>query len=87
MRGIQLPAPPPLPPSAIRGVEALLRRRPSTCLEAAFVRQRWLSAQGDARMIVIGVTAPSSGFLAHAWLLGDNDPSADGYRELTRLEP
>jgi hypothetical protein len=68
-------------------VEALLRRHPNTCLEGALVRQRWLAAQGDPRTIVIGVTAPSKGFVAHAWLAGDEDPSVGWYRELTRLEP
>jgi hypothetical protein len=87
MRGIELPPPPRLPPAAVRGVEALLRRRPNTCLERALVRQRWLTAQGDPRTIVIGVTAPTKGFEAHAWLLDDEDPSAQAFYELTRLEP
>jgi len=78
--------PPTLPATAIRGVEATLRRSQPTCLEAALVRQRWLEAQGVRRDVVIGVTAPSAGFKAHAWL---DDPGefATGQRwqELTRL--
>jgi len=77
--------PPVLPARAVRGVEAVLRRTHPTCLEAALVRQRWLRGQGVLRDVVIGVTAPSDGFRAHAWL---DDPSVsahDPWHELTRL--
>lgn len=87
IRDIELPAPPALPPSAILGVAALLRRREHTCLEGALVRQRWLAAHGEPRAIAIGVTAPSQGFTAHAWLVGEDDPQAPVYHELTRLDP
>jgi Transglutaminase-like superfamily len=86
VKDIELPNPPRLPGSAVRGVDALLRRRDPTCLERALVRQRWLAAHGDRRPIAIGVTAPSDGFRAHAWLVGEDDPLAPGYHELTRLE-
>ena len=87
VKDIELPSPPRLPASAVRGVDALLRRRGATCLERALVKQRWLAAHGDPRPIAIGVTAPSRGFQAHAWLVGENDLLAAGFRELTRLEP
>jgi len=87
IRGIELPAPPALPASAIRGVAGLLRRRKHTCLEGALVRQRWLAAHGEPRAIAIGVTAPSQGFTAHAWLVGEEDAQAPVFHELTRLEP
>jgi len=87
VRDIAVPAPPRLPASAVRGVEAFLRRRQSTCLERALVRQRWLIAHGEPRSIAIGVTAPSQGFAAHAWLVGEDDPVTSSYLELTRLEP
>jgi len=61
-------APPALPPAALRGVDAVLRRSRPTCLEAALVRQRWLRGHGVMRDVVIGVTAPTQGFRAHAWL-------------------
>lgn len=61
-------APPALPRKAVRGVDAVLRRSRPTCLEAALVHQRWLRAHGVMRDVVIGVTAPSEGFRAHAWL-------------------
>jgi Transglutaminase-like superfamily len=60
--------PPALPLAAVRGVDTLLGRARPTCLEAALVRQRWLSAHGLRWDVVIGVTAPRDGFRAHAWL-------------------
>ncbi len=84
---VRLPGPPPLPASAIAGVEAVLRRRPHTCLEAALLRQRWLVAHGVQREIVIGVTSPAAGFAAHAWLDGEMDARAARFQELTRLAP
>ena len=86
-------APPTLAATSIRGVDAVLRRTRPTCLEAALVRQRWLRAQGVLSDVVVGVTAPSDGFRAHAWL---EDPSGSSTRpndsaapktwhELTRL--
>jgi hypothetical protein len=79
-------APPALPPTALRGVDAVLRRSRPTCLEAALVRQRWLRAQGVLRDVVIGVTAPSDGFRAHAWLEapGKSTPHQP-WHELTRV--
>lgn len=80
-------APPSLPVAAVRGVEAALRRGRATCLEAALVRQQWLAAQGVTRDVVIGVTAPSDGFRAHAWLAAPGDPTpVEPWRELTRLK-
>jgi hypothetical protein len=45
------------------------------------VLQAWHAAQGRPRDLVIGVTAPSAGFQAHAWLDGEN-PGA--FEELLR---
>ena len=70
---------------ARRGVEALLRRRRHTCLEAAIVRQHWLDAHDVHRDIVIGVSRPPDGFIAHAWLEGEDDPNSGQFCELTRL--
>ena len=84
-RGLRLPAPPRLPPSAARGVAAALRRSRSTCLVEASVRQAWLASQGDLRDLVIGVKPPAEGFAAHAWLKGDPESSAVGFTELTRV--
>jgi hypothetical protein len=79
--------PPRLPATAERGVAAVLRRWPATCLERALVRQRWDAAHGSPRQVVIGVRGPGDGFRAHAWLDGAPDPLADEYLELTRLDP
>ena len=47
----------------------------STCLETALVRQARAFGAGVAVDVVVGVTAPASGFRAHAWLDGDRvDP-------------
>jgi hypothetical protein len=85
MSALELPRPPALPLGAGRGIEAFLRRRSHSCLEAALIRQRWLAAHDDHREIVIGVTSPHERFRAHAWI--DGDPSATGrdFTELTRL--
>jgi Transglutaminase-like superfamily len=80
---VRVPSPPPLPHRAGRGVRAVLRRASPTCLERALVLQRWLAAHGSSRDVVIGVTAPERGFVAHAWLEGDD--AGERYSELTRL--
>ena len=79
---LAVPPPPALPRDAWRGVNAIVGRVDPTCLERAAVRQRWYAAHGDERDLVIGVTSPSGGFKAHAWLEGDE--AAAEYHELTR---
>lgn len=74
-----------LPDSAGRGVYALLRRRPHTCLERALVLQAWESAHGNARDVVIGVDPRGSEFAAHAWLAGEVDGDDARFEELMRL--
>ncbi len=85
---VPMPAPASLPSAAVRGVEVVLRRRRHTCLEGALVRQRWLAAHGVRRDVVVGVTAPSTGFEAHAWVDGPVGPCTPApWHELTRLKP
>jgi hypothetical protein len=79
-------APPDVPDRALRGVEAVLRRRHATCLERSLVLQKWYYARGIPRDVVLGVTAPGDGFAAHAWLDGAPD-GGDGFHELRRLVP
>lgn len=74
-----------LPLSAGRGVYALLRRRPHTCLERALVLQAWESAHGNMRDVVIGVDPRGSEFTAHAWLAGELDGNDARFWELMRL--
>jgi len=85
---VVLPRLPELPPSAERGVRAVLRRQPSTCLERALVLQRWRAAHGDPRDVVIGVRGPATSFSAHAWLEDEQvDPSVGPFEELLRVRP
>jgi hypothetical protein len=79
-----LPPVPAVPPSAKRGVDAVLRRRSDTCLVRAMVYQAWFAANGDERDLIIGVTAPGNGFRAHAWLDGDPPHEYAEYEELLR---
>ena len=83
---LSLPPVPTLPVSASRGVHAVLRRLPSTCLERAVVLQRWRAAQGDAHDVVIGVKGSRDDFRAHAWL-DDERSELDDFHELVRLRP
>jgi hypothetical protein len=85
LEDIELLSPPTLPAAAERGVHALLRRRPASCLERVLVLQRWHAARGEPREIVIGVRGPTDEFAAHAWLEGDPDGESGAYMELLRL--
>ena len=82
---VKVAAPPGLAPQALRGVEAVLRRSPNSCLERSLVLQRWHAEHGRPLDVVIGVTAPAAGFRAHAWL--DGDPASHQFDELMRLRP
>lgn len=83
--GVVLPPPPRVPLAARRGVEALLRRRRHSCLEAALIRQRWLAAHGLRRAVVIGVSSPRDGFVAHAWVDGEDVAAPQQFSELARI--
>jgi hypothetical protein len=85
LEDIELIQPPSVPSTAERGVHALLRRRPATCLERALVLQRWHAARGRPREIVIGVRGPTEEFSAHAWLEGEPDGESRDFQELLRL--
>ncbi len=80
-------APPPLPSHARRGVVGMLRRMGVTCLIRAVVVQAWDKAHGYRRDLVVGVTAPGTGFRAHAWLDGDAAFNSEGFSELLRRPP
>jgi hypothetical protein len=75
---------PRLPARAVTGVEAVLRRQQHTCLMRAVVLQAWYAGQGEQRAVVIGVTPPSRGFTAHAWIDGEPPCHDAGFTELTR---
>lgn len=81
---IRVSPPPRLPDDAGRGVAAVLRRRTDTCLVRALVLQSWHLSQGRPRDLIIGVTVPSEGFRAHAWLDGDPPCHGEGFNEFLR---
>lgn len=85
LESVALPRAPLLPASAKRGVRGILRRSEATCLVQALVRQSSFAAQGIPRDVVVGVTPPSAGFEAHAWLDGDPECHNREFQELLRL--
>jgi len=85
LAGVLVPPPPRLPSSARRGVLAVVRRRPSTCLERALVLQRWEVDHGAGADVVIGVRGPSDGFRAHAWLETMPDGAPGSFEEILRI--
>jgi Transglutaminase-like superfamily len=58
-------------PRAERTIQLVCRVIRLNCLESALVRQAWAAGQGHERRLILGVTSPSDGFKAHAWLEGD----------------
>ena len=85
LAGARVAPPPRLPASARRGVLAVVRRRPSTCLERALVLQSWEAAHGAGADVVIGVRGPADGFRAHAWLETMPDGPPEAFQEILRL--
>lgn len=85
--GLTLPSVPVLPMSSSRGVNAVLRRLPSTCLERAVVLQHWRAAHGEPRDVVVGVSGKREDFRAHAWLDDERPAELTEFRELVRLRP
>ena len=83
--GTHVAPPPRLPASARPGVLAVVRRRPSTCLERALVLQRWETDHGAGADVVIGVKGPGEGFRAHAWLETMPDGPPGTFQEILRL--
>jgi transglutaminase superfamily protein len=81
---VALPRVPAVPHASLRAVESVLRRTRTMCLPAAIVRQAWFASHGAKRDLVVGVTAPSRGFEAHAWLEGDPPCHAEHFQELLR---
>lgn len=83
----QFPPVPAVSAADRRGVSFALRAARANCLVRAGVLQAWYLAHGEERDLVIGVTAPSKGFRAHAWLDGDPPCHSEGFAELTRQPP
>jgi hypothetical protein len=81
---------PPAPAGSIEATDAVvatLARTRATCLVRSLVLQRWLADHGEPVDLIIGVTAPSAGFQAHAWLDRAGETGTTGYTELHRLPP
>ncbi len=70
-----------------RAVARLLRDREDKCLSNALIAQAWRADHGDPVDVVIGVTAPSSGFTAHAWLADAPAAASAGHQEIHRISP
>ena len=85
LEGVWVASPPRLPASARVGVLAVVRRRPSTCLERALVLQRWEADHGEPTDVVIGVRGGGDDFRAHAWLEGMPDAGPHAFHEILRL--
>jgi transglutaminase superfamily protein len=86
LHDVRVPPPPRLSPTAVRGVEGVLRRRRNSCLERALLLQQWHAAHGRSLDVVVGVTAPRD-FRAHAWLEDEPTPVSPVFDELFRLSP
>lgn len=84
---VRIAPPPQLPGRATRGVLAVLKRGRATCLERSLILQAWHGAHGRPVDVVIGVTPPSTGFEAHAWLDGEDSCQHAQFAEITRLAP
>lgn len=76
--------PPQLPNHALFGVRVVMRLGRATCLERALIIQRWKSAHGDAREVIIGV-ANSGELTAHAWIDGEHPQNLERFAEIIRL--
>lgn len=67
-------------------VERVLDLTKAACLVRATVLQEWYAAHGVMKDLVIGVSAPSAGFAAHAWLEAPGELTDTRYSELERLQ-
>jgi hypothetical protein len=81
---LDIPPAPPTPAEARTWAQHVVRLCAKNCLVRAAVRQAWYAGQGREVDIVIGVTSPSEGFRAHAWLAIDPPQTYEGYEELAR---
>jgi hypothetical protein len=84
---VALPAPPPVPASAVGGVKRALRLTRATCLVRTSVLQAWHAGHGWERELVVAVPPPGEGFAAHAWLDGDDPGEGRDFTVLLRRAP
>jgi hypothetical protein len=82
---VVLPDPPSLPDNMTRSVRVVTRLLDNTCLERAIVLQKWYAAHGERKSIWIGVSSPSAGFRAHAWLEGETSGN-EAFEKLLKVD-
>jgi hypothetical protein len=87
MDAVRPPAPPRTSARDRYLVLGVLHRVGASCLERSLVLQRWYAGHRTSRTLVIGVSAPSTGFRAHAWLDGEPDPHRHGLVEVLHRPP
>lgn len=87
LREITLPRSGRIPLAGGRAVAALLRRRNDQCLSNALIQQAWRADHGDLVDVFIGVSAPDSGFTAHAWLADAPADASGEHQPIHRLTP
>lgn len=82
---VVLPDPPALPDKMTRTVMLVTRLLDNTCLERAIILQRWYAAHGERKSIWVGVSSPSAGFRAHAWLEGETSGN-EAFEKLLKFD-
>jgi hypothetical protein len=87
VREVVLPSSHRIDRRGARAVNRLLRGRQNRCLPDALIAQAWRADHGDVVDVVIGVTAPSAGFTAHAWLADAPEAASLGHAAIFRLSP
>jgi hypothetical protein len=87
VREVVLPSSARIDRSGRRAVSYLLRRRTNRCLSNALIAQAWRADHGDLVDVIIGVTAPSAGFTAHAWLSDAPEGASEGHAAIHVLPP
>ena len=77
---------PPLGLHNVGKVERVLAITRATCLVRSAVVQRWLADNGQNVDLIVGVTAPSRGFKAHAWLDREAERhNSETFTEIARI--
>lgn len=84
---VWLPPAPAVPADTLWAVVKVLAVTRANCLSRSLVLQRWHADHGHPVDVVIGVTAPSAGFEAHAWIDPPGEAGIESFSELYRLRP
>lgn len=87
VREVVLPLSHSIDRSGARAVNRMLRGRQNRCLPDALIAQAWRADHGQEVDVIIGVTAPSAGFTAHAWLADAPEGASLGHDAIFRLPP